>query len=66
MKYKNTLIVNILVLLSLVIFVGTSAAQGIKERMKQRLPVIFECKAKVIVGENNSGYLAFVTGQKSK
>ncbi len=66
MKYKNILIVNILVFLSLFIFVGTSTAQGIKERMKQRLPVIVELKAKGIVGENNSGYLAFVTGQKKQ
>ena len=65
MKYRNTFIVNILVFLSLVI-VGTSTAQGIKERMKQRLPVIVELKAKGIVGENNSGYLAFVTGQRSQ
>jgi uncharacterized protein YdbL (DUF1318 family) len=63
MKYKKTCIVSILVLFSLVLFVGTSFAQGIKERMKQRLPVIVDLKAKGIVGENNSGYLAFVTGK---
>ncbi len=66
MKYKYTIIVNILVLISLLVFPGTSAAQSIKERMKQRLPVIVDLKAKGIVGENNQGYLAFVTGKKAK
>jgi len=66
MKYKYTIIVNILVLISLLVFPGTSGAQSIKERMKQRLPVIVDLKAKGIVGENNQGYLAFVTGKKAK
>ncbi len=66
MKYRNIIFVNILVLLGLLVFIGTSAAQGIKERMKQRLPAIVELKAKGIVGENNSGYLGFVTGKKSQ
>jgi len=66
MKYKNTIIVSILVFFSLVICVGTSTAQGIKERMKQRLPAIVALKAQGIVGENNLGYLAFVTAQKSQ
>jgi len=64
MKYKYTIIVSLLVLISLLVFSGTGAAQGIKERMKQRLPVIVDLKAKGIVGENNQGYLAFVTGKK--
>ena len=34
--------------------------------MKQRLPAIVELKAQGLVGENNQGYLAFVTGQKSQ
>ena len=64
MNYKKMLIINVLILLGVFVFVGTSMA-GIKERMKQRLPVIVELKAKGIVGENNQGYLAFVTGQTS-
>ena len=66
MNYKKILIVNILVLLGILVFIGTSAAGGIRERMIQRLPAIVELKAKGIVGENNQGYLAFVTGQKSQ
>jgi uncharacterized protein YdbL (DUF1318 family) len=38
-------------------------ADDIKTRMKNRLPVILELKAKGIVGENNKGYLEFVGGK---
>jgi uncharacterized protein YdbL (DUF1318 family) len=44
---------------------GPVLAQGIKERMKERLPVIAELKKQGIVGENNRGYLAFVGETKS-
>lgn len=66
MKNKITRSVMILVFLSLMVLVATSGAQGIKERMKQRLPAIVELKAQGLVGEDNQGYLAFVTGQKSQ
>ena len=46
---------------------GVSAfADDIKTRMKNRLPVIKELKAKGIVGEDNKGYLQFVGGNKAK
>ena len=64
MKHTYTVMVNILVLLGVLIFSGQAGAQDIKERMKQRLPVIVELKAQGIVGENNQGYLAFVSGKK--
>jgi len=41
-------------------------AAGIKERMKARLPVIAGLKAKGIVGENNQGYLGFVTEKEAE
>ena len=66
MNYKKILIVNVLVLLGILVTIGTSTASGIKERMKQRRPAIVELKTKGIVGENNQGYLAFVTGQTSQ
>ncbi|MFN2436001.1 MAG: YdbL family protein [Desulfotignum sp.] len=44
---------------------GSVPAQGIKERMKERLPVIAELKKQGIVGEDNRGYLAFVGKEKS-
>ncbi len=65
MNSKKILIVNILVLLGILVCVGTSTA-GIKERMKNRLPALVALKTQGIVGENNQGYLAFVTGQKSQ
>ena len=39
-------------------------AQGIKERMKNRLPKIVDMKEKGIIGENNRGYLAYVSDRK--
>ncbi len=39
-------------------------AQDVKERMKQRLPVIADLKARGIIGESHDGYLAFVGTKK--
>jgi uncharacterized protein YdbL (DUF1318 family) len=47
-------------------FGASAAADDIKARMKDRLPVIVELKAQGIVGENNQGYLEFVGGKKAK
>ncbi len=66
MNERKTLIVIVLVLLGVLVFIGTSVAAGIEERMKQRLPAIVALKTQGIVGESNRGYLAFVTGQKSQ
>jgi uncharacterized protein YdbL (DUF1318 family) len=47
--------------------VGVSAsADDIKTRMKKRLPVLKELKAKGIVGEDNQGYVQFVGDKKEK
>lgn len=56
------LVLGIAVMLT---FAGSVSAQGIKERMKERLPVIAELKKQGIVGEDNQGYLAFVGNEKS-
>jgi len=40
------------------------AADGIKERMKKRLPKIVQMKEQGILGENARGYLEFVTEKK--
>ena len=46
---------------------GVSAsADDIKTRMKKRLPVLKELKAKGIVGEDNQGYVQFVGDKKEK
>jgi len=44
----------------------TAFADDIKARMKNRLPVIKQLKAKGIVGEDHMGYLQFVGGKKAK
>ena len=46
---------------------GVSAfADDIKARMKKRLPEIKALKTEGIVGENNKGYLQFVSDNKAK
>ncbi len=40
--------------------------QTVKERMKERLPVIDDLKSRGIVGENNKGFLEFVGGNREK
>jgi len=37
-----------------------------KERMKERLPVIMDLKARGVVGENNQGFLELLKGQSEK
>lgn len=43
-----------------------AAFGGVKERMKARLPVIADLKARGIIGETNRGYLGFVGGSREK
>jgi hypothetical protein len=57
------------VLALLVLTCGYSFAQDAKElkaRMMERIPVIQALKSKGIVGENNLGYLQFVSSVKEK
>ncbi len=49
------------IIISIVISSQLAIAGGIKERMKQRLPAIAALKTQGIIGENNQGYLGFVT-----
>ena len=65
---KQRTITKILTLLAIGFFVlGVSAfADDIKARMKNRLPLIKQLKSQGIVGENNTGYLQFVGGNKAK
>lgn len=49
------------VMVCLMVSPGLVIAGGIKERMKERLPVIAELKTQGIIGENNKGYLARVS-----
>lgn len=40
--------------------VGQGLAQGVKERMKARLPEIVALKSSGLIGENNQGLLEFI------
>ena len=61
--FMPTLILSIFGLL----FSGSFASpESLKARMKARLPIIAELKAKGVVGENVKGYLQFVGEMKEK
>ncbi|MCG8633694.1 MAG: YdbL family protein [Desulfobacterales bacterium] len=62
-RYKNIIL---FIVAAVFLVTGTAWSEGIKARMKQRLPVISDLKAKGIVGETNRGYLGFVGGKKIK
>lgn len=58
-------LVPTLLALSFVMFcVQAGFAQGIKDRMLSRLPVINELKAQGLLGENNQGFLEFRSENK--
>ena len=55
-----------LVIIGILAMTGSGFAQGIKERMKTRLPLIVDLKDRGIVGENNKGFLQFLSQSKEK
>lgn len=64
MNNPNFLKIQVLVILCLMVSFQAAHAAGIKERMKQRLPAIAELKANGYIGENNQGYLGYVTASR--
>ena len=66
MKGHNLFKIHMVIIVCLVISSQFALAGGIKERMKQRLPVIADLKTKGIIGENNRGYLGFVTSVRAR
>lgn len=64
MNTKKTALVLVLAVLASMFVVQGTFANGIKERMKQRLPVIVQMKLDGVVGENSHGFLEFVTANK--
>jgi uncharacterized protein len=56
----------ILLVISLTISFQLVFAGGIKERMKERLPAIADLKTKGVIGENNKGYLGFVSAERAQ
>ncbi|MGD9162040.1 MAG: YdbL family protein [Desulfobacteraceae bacterium] len=64
---KRATFCSLMMIISVILLSATTAfSQGIKERIKERLPVIVELKNKGIVGENNLGFLEFVGNKKEK
>ena len=58
---------SIIIILAVILLSATSAfTQDIKERMKNRLPIIIELKNNGIIGENSLGYLEFVDAAREK
>ncbi len=66
MNIRKIFKISVLLILCLIVSSQFALAAGIKDRMKQRLPAIADLKAKGIIGEDNSGYLGFVTGAKAQ
>jgi uncharacterized protein len=62
---RNVIPIAIMVVFISTFLLGFSAiAGGIKERMKERLPVITALKAQGLVGEDNRGLLKFLKAEK--
>jgi len=66
MNIRKIFKIHILLIICLIVSSQFALADGIKDRMKERLPVIADLKAKGIIGEDNSGYLGFVTGARAQ
>ena len=66
MNIRTFSVVVISFLVVLFTTVASSSAEDTKSRMKKRLPIIIELKAKGIVGEDNRGYLQFVGTKREK
>ncbi|WP_186441201.1 YdbL family protein [Desulfamplus magnetovallimortis] len=63
MSKKNMLSLGVFVLFLFAV-VSLSMADDIKQRMKERLPVIVQMKQQGLVGENSKGYLEYVTSAR--
>lgn len=66
MKICQIFKIYMVLILCLIVSSQFALASEIKERMKQRLPVIADLKARGIIGEDNRGYLGFVTSAREK
>lgn len=66
MKQKNRIKTYTLVIVCLIFSSQLVFAASIKERMKARLPIIATLKADGIIGEDNKGYLGFVTEKRAE
>ena len=66
MNIRRIFKLYVLIIITLMISFQFAFAGDIKQRMKKRLPAIAELKKEGIIGENNRGYLGFVTKARAK
>jgi len=66
MNIRRIFKLYVLIIITLMISFQFAFAGDIKQRMKKRLPAIAELKKEGIIGENNKGYLGFVTKARAK
>ncbi|MBT8340545.1 MAG: YdbL family protein [Desulfatitalea sp.] len=66
MKANGKTGLGIIVLVLIAASAIAAGGQDIKERMRERLPVIVDLKARGVAGENNQGYLELLKGQTEK
>ncbi len=64
MNRRNLWKIIPLLMLFLLLVSPCALADAIKDRMLQRLPAIADLKTKGIIGEDNRGYLGYVTGNR--
>ena len=66
MNIRRIFKLYVLIIVTLMISFQFAFASDIKQRMKKRLPAIAALKTKGIIGENNRGYLGYVTETRAK
>jgi len=55
-----------LFIVAAVTLAGTGWSEDMKARMRERLPILVDLKARGVVGENNQGFLELLKGQTEK
>lgn len=63
---KRSILMGLAVVFLVSLPMGLRAQEGIKARMKSRLPEIVKLKNQGFIGESNRGYLAWVTSKRVK
>jgi uncharacterized protein len=63
---RTPVFILIISMFALILSANNGLSQDIKERMRDRLPLIIELKKKGIVGENNLGLLQFIGKTKEQ
>ena len=64
MKHKTIIVLLPVFILGILLTNAYASSKSIKKRMIERLPTIRALKDKGLVGENNKGYLEFVSSKQ--